>query len=113
MTSPIKSCVDSKMSENESSDITIYEDMRENDNVDEIEIKAEIGGNEAEQGHSGNLDEYDPSLDILIALRKGIRSYMKHPICNYISYDSLSLQFGAFTASLDSIVILKSIHIAL
>ena len=87
--------------------------MREKDNVDEIEVKAETGGNEAEQGHSGNLDEYDSSLDIPIALRKYTRSCTKYPICNYVSCDSLSLPFRGFTANLDSTVILKNIHTAL
>ena len=87
--------------------------MREKDNVDEIEVKAETVGNKAEQDHSGNLDEYDPSLGIPITLRKGTKSYTKHPICNYVSYESLSLQVRVFTASLDSTMLPKNIHIVL
>ena len=34
-------------------------------------------------------------------------------MCSYVSCDSLSLQFRAFIASLDSVVIPKNIHIAL
>ncbi|KAL0544417.1 hypothetical protein IC582_019532 [Cucumis melo] len=52
-------------------------------------------------------------LDIPIALRKGTKSYTKHPICNYVFYDSLSPQFRAFTASLDSFIIPKNIYTAL
>ncbi|KAA0032563.1 Cysteine-rich RLK (receptor-like protein kinase) 8 [Cucumis melo var. makuwa] len=63
--------------------------------------------------HTRKLDEYDPSLDIPIALRKGTRSCTKHPICNYVSYDNLSPQFRAFTASLDSTIIPKNIYTAL
>ena len=101
------------MSENDKYDITIPEDMGEKDIVDEIEVRAETSGNEAEQGHLGNLDEYDPFLNIPIVLREGTRSCTKHPICNYVSYDTLSLQFKAFTASLDFTVIPKNIHIDL
>ncbi|KAL4033413.1 hypothetical protein IC575_006500 [Cucumis melo] len=59
------------------------------------------------------LDKYDPSLDLPIALRKGTRSCIKHSISNYVSYENLSPQFRAFTASLDSTRIPKNIHIAL
>ena len=113
MTNPIESCVDNKMSENDRSDVPILEYMRERAGGNETEVRAETTGNEAEHGHPRNFDEYDPSLDIPIALRKGTRSCTKYPICNYVFYDSLSLQFRAFTASLDSTVISKNIHIAL
>ncbi|KAA0031718.1 Beta-galactosidase [Cucumis melo var. makuwa] len=59
------------------------------------------------------LDKYDPSLNLPIALRKGTRSCTKHSISNYVSYENLSPQFRAFTASLDSTRIPKNIHIAL
>ena len=91
MTNPIEPCVDSKISENDRSNIVVLEDMGEKDSVDETEVSAEIGGNEAKQGHSSNLDEYDPSLDIPIALGKGTWCYMKHPNFNYVSYDSVYL----------------------
>ncbi|KAA0057566.1 reverse transcriptase [Cucumis melo var. makuwa] len=45
--------------------------------------------------------------------RKGTRSCTKHPICNYVSYDNLSPQFRAFTASLDSTIIPKNIYTTL
>ncbi|KAA0047584.1 putative mitochondrial protein [Cucumis melo var. makuwa] len=57
-----------KISENDRSDIIVPEDMREKGNVDEIEVRAKIGGNEAEQDHLGNLDEYDPSFDLTFLL---------------------------------------------
>ncbi|KAA0040497.1 reverse transcriptase [Cucumis melo var. makuwa] len=113
MTNPIYSRVDSKMSENDRSNIVVPEDMGEKDNVDETEVIAETGGNEVEQDHLGNLDEYDPSLDISIVLRKGTKSCTEHPICNYVFYESISTQFKAFIAGLDSIVIPKNIHISL
>ncbi|TYK16799.1 reverse transcriptase [Cucumis melo var. makuwa] len=80
---------------------------------DETEVRIETSNNEVEQGHIGKLDKYDPSLDLPIALRKGTRSYTKHSISNYMSYENLSLQFRAFTASLDSTIIPKNIHIGL
>ena len=83
------------------------------DNGDKTEIRAETRNNEVEQGHIGKLDEYNPSLDIPIALRKGTRSSTKHLICNYVFYDNLSPKFRVVTASLDSIIILKNIHTAL
>ncbi|TYK02036.1 reverse transcriptase [Cucumis melo var. makuwa] len=115
MTNPIESCTNSKMSENDRSDTVVPEDMGENDSVDETEVKAGLVVIRLNRVIQIILmsDEYDPSLNIPIALRKGNRSCTKHPICNYVSYDSLPLQFKAFTASLDSIVIPKNIHIAL
>ncbi|KAA0052307.1 reverse transcriptase [Cucumis melo var. makuwa] len=56
---------------------------------------------------------YDPSLDMPIALRKGTRSCMKHSMCNYISYSSLSPTFKAFTKSLDAATIPKNIYKAM
>ncbi|TYK05444.1 reverse transcriptase [Cucumis melo var. makuwa] len=96
------------------SDIVVLEDMGEKGSVDAIEIMAEAAGNEAKRDHLDNLDEYDSSLDIpIVALRKGTRSCTKHSICDYVSYENLSPQFRAFTTNLDSILILKNIHIAL
>ena len=51
---------------------------------------AETAGDEIKQDHSSNFDEYDPSLDIPIVLRKGIKSCTKHSVCNYVSYKNLS-----------------------
>ena len=62
---------------------------------------------------SKNINKYDPFLNLPIALRKGSRSCTKHSIDNYICYENLSPQFGAFTTNLDSTVIPKNIHIAL
>ncbi|KAA0047348.1 reverse transcriptase [Cucumis melo var. makuwa] len=93
------------------SDVAVLENMEEKNCGDETNVRIETSNNEAEQGHTRKLDEYDPSLDILITLRKGTKSFIKHPICNY--YDNLSPQFRAFTASLDSTIILKNIYTAL
>ncbi|TYK16541.1 putative mitochondrial protein [Cucumis melo var. makuwa] len=41
-------------------------------NVDEIEVMVEMIGDEAKWDHLGNLDKYDPSIDIFIALREGL-----------------------------------------
>ena len=40
---------------------------------------------------AGKLDEYDLSFDNPIALRRGTKSYTKHLICNFVSYDNQSL----------------------
>ena len=44
MINPIESCVDSKMSENDRSNILVLKDMREKNSIDEIEVKAKTGG---------------------------------------------------------------------
>ncbi|KAL4010603.1 hypothetical protein IC575_030105 [Cucumis melo] len=105
--------MENPMSENDKSDVVVLENMEEKNCDDETEVRIETSNDEAEQSHTRKLDEYDPSLDILIALRKGTRSCTKHPICNYVSYDNLSPQFRAFTASLDSTIIPKNIYTAL
>ncbi|KAA0056270.1 reverse transcriptase [Cucumis melo var. makuwa] len=87
--------------------------LKKKNSGDETKVKAETSNNETEQGHTRNLDEYDPSLDISIALRKDTKSCTKHPICNYVAYDNISLQFRAFTASFDSTIIPKNIYTAL
>ncbi|KAA0048797.1 reverse transcriptase [Cucumis melo var. makuwa] len=110
MENPIETCVDNKMSENDRYDV-IPENVEEKDIGDKTEVRAKTSNNEAEQGHSRKLDECDPSLDIPIALRKGTKSCTKYSMCNYVFYDNLSLQFRAFTASLDSTVVPKNIHI--
>ncbi|KAL0560093.1 hypothetical protein IC582_000487 [Cucumis melo] len=108
-----KPCTNNTMSENDKSDVAVLENMEEKNRDDETEVRIETSNDEAEQGHTRKLDEYDPSLDIPIALRKGTRSCTKHPICNYVSYDNLSPQFRAFTTSLDSTIIPKNIYTAL
>ncbi|KAA0043289.1 reverse transcriptase [Cucumis melo var. makuwa] len=87
--------------------------QEEKNSGDEIEVRIETNNNEAEYGHIGKLDKHDPYLDLPIALKKGTRSCTKHSISNYVSYENLSSQFRAFTASLDCTTIPKNIHIAL
>ncbi|KAA0059998.1 putative polyprotein [Cucumis melo var. makuwa] len=113
MENPTKPCTNNTMSENDKSDVAVLENMEEKNRDDETEIRIKTSNDEAEQGHTRKLDEYDPALDIPIALRKGTRSCTKHSICNYVSYDNLSPQFRAFTASLDSTIIPKNIYTAL
>ncbi|KAA0065527.1 putative mitochondrial protein [Cucumis melo var. makuwa] len=43
------------------------------DMIDENEVVAEHSKNETKSSHSGDTSKYDPSLDLLIALRKGAR----------------------------------------
>ncbi|KAL4036983.1 hypothetical protein IC575_000564 [Cucumis melo] len=113
MENPTKPYTNNTMSENDKSDVAVLENMEEKNRDDETEVRIETSNCEAEQGHTRKLDEYDPSLDIPIALRKGTRSCTKHPICNYVSSDNLSPQFRAFTVSLDSTIIPKDIYTAL
>lgn len=42
------------------------------------------------------LDEVFNDLDLPIVLRKGVRSYTKHPICNFVFYNELSPSYRAF-----------------
>ncbi|XP_031739031.1 uncharacterized protein LOC116402809 [Cucumis sativus] len=110
MKNPTGPCTNNTISENDRSDVVVLENVEEKNSGDEIET--ETDNNETEQGHT-EFDEYDPSLDILIAMRKGTWSCTKHPMCNYVSYDNLSPQFRAFTTSLDSTIIPKNIYTAL
>ncbi|KAA0025960.1 Cysteine-rich RLK (RECEPTOR-like protein kinase) 8 [Cucumis melo var. makuwa] len=57
------------------SDVAILENVEEKNCGDETEVITKTSNNEAEQGHIGKLDEYDPSLDIPIALRKELQIY--------------------------------------
>ncbi|KAA0037210.1 reverse transcriptase [Cucumis melo var. makuwa] len=91
-----------EIGENDKSDV-VLENVEEKYSGDDTEVRTKTSNNEVKQSHTRKLDEYDPSLDIPITLRKGIRSCTKHLICNYVSYDNLSSQFRAFTASFDSI----------
>ncbi|KAA0040884.1 Beta-galactosidase [Cucumis melo var. makuwa] len=113
MENPTEPCTNNTMSENDRSDAAVLENMEEKNFGDEIDVRIETSNDEAKQGHTRKHDEYDPSLDLPIALRKGTRSCTKHPISNYVSYENLSPQFRAFTASLDSTTIPKNIYIAL
>ncbi|KAL4038745.1 hypothetical protein IC575_002369 [Cucumis melo] len=113
MENPTEPCTNNTMRENDRFDVAVLENVEEKNRGDETEVRIETSNNEAKQGHTRKLDEYDPSLNIPIALRKSTRSCTKHPICNYVSYDNLSPQFRAFTASLDSTIIPKDIYTAL
>ncbi|KAA0062437.1 putative mitochondrial protein [Cucumis melo var. makuwa] len=106
-------CTNNTMSENDRSDADFLENMDEKNHGDETEVRIETSNDEAEQGHTRKHDEYDPSLDLPITLRKGTRSCTKHSISNYVSYENLSPQFRAFTASLHFTTIPKNIYIAL
>ena len=53
--------------------------MEENNSGDETEVIIETSNNEVEQGHTGKPNEYDSSLDIPIALRKGTRFVLNIP----------------------------------
>ncbi|TYK25876.1 Cysteine-rich RLK (receptor-like protein kinase) 8 [Cucumis melo var. makuwa] len=48
-------------------------DQEKKNRGDETRVKIETHKNEVEQGHTGKLDECDPSFEIPIALRKGCK----------------------------------------
>ena len=60
-----------------------------------------------------SLVNSNKSVDLTIALRKGTRSCTKHPIYNFLSYNSLSPSFQAFTSKLFCVTIPKDIQEAL
>ena len=58
----------------------------------------------------------DPTPDpasLPIALRKGMRSCTSHPISHFVSYGHLSPSLYAFTTSLNSSIVLKSVQEAM
>ena len=63
--------------------------------------------------HDPQVSDAPDDLDILIALKKGVRLCSQHPISNFISYDRLSPQYYVFVTNLSNIDIPKSIHEAL
>ncbi|KAA0034357.1 putative mitochondrial protein [Cucumis melo var. makuwa] len=71
---PTEPCTNNKMNENHKSAVAILENVEEKNSGDETDVRAETSNNEAEQDHTKKLDEYDPSLNILIALIKEIFS---------------------------------------
>lgn len=52
-------------------------------------------------------------LNIPIALRKGVRTCTKHPICRFITYEGLSPSYKTFVSTLDSVQVPKTIQEAL
>ncbi|TYK02021.1 Beta-galactosidase [Cucumis melo var. makuwa] len=69
-----KPCTNNTMSKNDRSDAAVLENMEEKNRGDETDVRIETSNDEAEQGHTRKHDEYDPSLDLPIAPRKGTRS---------------------------------------
>ncbi|KAA0058893.1 putative mitochondrial protein [Cucumis melo var. makuwa] len=74
MENPTKPCTNNMMSENDRSDVAVLENVEEKNCGDETNVKIETSNNEAEQGHIRKLDEFDPPLDIPIALKKVAKS---------------------------------------
>ncbi|KAL0553456.1 hypothetical protein IC582_007351 [Cucumis melo] len=90
MENPTEPCTNNTMSENDRSDAVVLENMEEKNHGDETEVRIETNNDVAEQGHRRKHDEYDPSLNLPISLKKGTRSCTKHSISNYVSYENLS-----------------------
>ena len=63
------------------------------------------GGPTNEECTAANSD-----LDIPIAIRKEVRSCVKYPISNYLTYSRLSSQFKAFTTIVDGVTIPQNIQ---
>ena len=68
MENPTKSCTNNIISVNDLSNVVILENVEEKNSSDETEVGTKTSNNEVEQGYAEKLDEYDSSLDILIAL---------------------------------------------
>ena len=52
-------------------------------------------------------------LDVPIAIRKGVRNCIKHPIANYLSYQRLSKNHRAFTSRISHLFVPRNIQEAL
>lgn len=57
--------------------------------------------------------ESDETLNPPTALKKGTRTCTNNPLCNFLSYQSLSPSFQAFTSKISCVVISKTIQEAL
>ncbi|KAA0038787.1 putative mitochondrial protein [Cucumis melo var. makuwa] len=75
MENPTKPCTNNTMNKNDRSDVVVLENLEEKNSG---EVRTETSSNEAEQGHTGKLDKYDPSFDVPIALRKEIKALEKN-----------------------------------
>ncbi|KAJ4703138.1 Retrovirus-related Pol polyprotein from transposon TNT 1-94 [Melia azedarach] len=62
---------------------------------------------------SAPIEVPNNDLHLPIALRKGVRSCTSHPICNFVSYNGLSLGYHTFVSNLDKVQVPNSIHEAL
>ena len=62
---------------------------------------------------NSNISQLNDDLDLPIALRKGVRACIEHPIGNFVSYEKLSPSYQAFVSSIDNIQIPKTIQEAL
>ncbi|OIT21742.1 hypothetical protein A4A49_58190, partial [Nicotiana attenuata] len=58
-----------------------------------------------ETSSTGELSTFPSELDVPIAHRKGVRSCTKHPLSNFVSYNSLSPSYRAFALSIFSVSI--------
>ena len=54
------------------------------------------------QVHGKIYEKEEQSLDVPIALQKGVRSCTKHPISNHVSYHRLSSKFCAFVTHISN-----------
>ena len=76
----------------------------------------EDGGSNQEEDKTYYENVEPNDLDLLIAIRKGVRSSaknFKYPISDYVEYSKLSRNFKAFFAKIDEIQIPNNIHEAL
>ncbi|XP_070054777.1 uncharacterized protein [Nicotiana tomentosiformis] len=58
-----------------------------------------------ETSSTSELSKFSSDLDVPIANRKGVRSCTKHPLSNFVSYNSLSPSYRAFALSISSMSI--------
>ncbi|XP_028067006.1 uncharacterized protein LOC114269855 [Camellia sinensis] len=62
---------------------------------------------------SGNPIPSISDLDVPIAIRKGVRNCIKHPIANYLSYQRLTKNHRAFTSRISHFFVSRNIQEAL
>ena len=66
---------------------------------------SELPSHESSSGELPTTLECFNDLDKPIAQRKGVRSCTKHPISNFVSYESLSPSYRAFALSISFVSI--------
>ena len=82
---------------------------RFNSNTEKNQVNLEHGQSSSPSSQNlGNLPmDFTPlplsDLDILIAIRKGVRNCTKYPIAKYRSYQRLSEKYRAFTSNISLI----------
>ena len=92
-----------------STELCVYTRHRFNSNIENNQVNLEHGQSSSPSSQNlGNLPmDFTPlhlsDLDIIIAIRKGVRNCTKYPIAKYRSYQRLSEKYRAFTSNISLI----------